>query len=69
MATEQLDLEVAVEGFRQFMSKMGTMDGAIDKTGSRWGNLGSAVTASMQTIGTIGIAAIAGGAAVRRRLD
>ena len=67
MPAEQLDLEVAVEGFSQFMSQMGRMDGAIDKTEKRWGGLSgvaAGVGRSLQTVGTIGLAAIAGGAAV-----
>ncbi len=65
MPAEQLDLEVAVEGFRRFMSQMGSMDGAIDKTGGRWEGLSriaGGVTRSMQTIGTIGIGAVVGAA-------
>ena len=65
MAAEKLGLEVAVEGFKQFMSQMGKMDGAIDGTGKKWGGLSGIAGKAGKALGTVakvGIGAVVTGA-------
>ena len=50
---EKLGLEVTVEGFRQFMSRMGDMDQRIGGVEQRWGGQTKAVSAATVALGNL----------------
>ena len=53
MANEELGLEVAVDGFRRFMSQMGDMDKAIGRTEQGWGGMGRAADVATVALGNL----------------
>lgn len=53
MAEEKLGLEVTVEGFRQFMSRMDDMDQRIGGVEQRWGGQTKAVSAATVALGNL----------------
>ncbi len=58
-------MEVAVEGFRAFMTKMTKMENAIGKTGKQWTGLGGIAGTATKALGTlakVGLTAVVAGA-------
>lgn len=53
MAKEELGLEVAVDGFRQFMGQMGDMDKAIGRTEQGWGGMGRMADVATVALGNL----------------
>jgi len=53
VANEELGLEVAVDGFRRFMSQMGDMDKAIGRTEQGWGGMGRAADVATVALGNL----------------
>ncbi|MEZ4591824.1 MAG: phage tail tape measure protein [Chloroflexota bacterium] len=53
MANEELGLEVAVDGFRRFMSQMDDMDRAIGRTEQGWGGMGRMADVATVALGNL----------------
>lgn len=65
-AVETLGLAVGIEGFRQFLRRMGLMDDAIDDQEQSWGGLSGVASKAggvLKGVATVGLAAVAAGAA------
>jgi len=53
LSNEELGLEVAVEGFRRFMSQMDDMDKAIGRTEQGWGGMGRMADVATVAMGNL----------------
>jgi phage-related protein len=65
MASEDLGLKVAIDGFRQFMRQMGDMDKTIDDQGRSWSGLSGIAGRAASALGNaarIGFRVVAGAA-------
>jgi len=64
-SAEKLGLDVAVEGFKKFISQMGVMDKSIGATSGMWNGLSKAAKGTMGVLGKVakvGLIGVAGGA-------